>query len=1019
MAIVTGSPPHRNRQHPRGFAARASIRGLTLGFAIVLGLVVLLAIYAVFTMRAIRQDMESAVDMYKTESRLAERMFKLAHRQTETMIGLVHERSPASRAEKERLLGELDGQFDAIRTELVALDLRPAERAVLEEQARMSAKLDVGRARLSALLAAGKVGEAEHFLVDRIMADQAGVIEALNRFTNIQDGEAADILLGDRRRYQTAVNGIVAAGLIALALGGWVAYGVRRRIRKLLHGTEVASDQLEISLRTSFFQKRALDEHAIVSITDVDGRITYANDRFCQISGYTRDELIGQNHRILKGGLHPQAFYESMWATIASGKVWQGEICNRNKSGGQYWVYSTIVPYLDENGLPYQYVSVRTDITELKRAVEQSRLLAGAMEQTDEGVFIVDAKQPDIPLIYVNRAFEQMTGYAREELLGRNYRFLEGETANQLALDLSNEGLDDSKSIRAVLRSYRKNGEPFWNELVIDPIRSPSGQLTHFIGIAEDISERMEREESLRRFRAALDSSADAIYLVDMRTMRFVDANRAGWETLGYAPEELFRLGPADIQPQHARPDLVEIFEHAGDETGEGSVIETVHQRKDGTQFPVEVSLRPIRSDDASMMIAVVHNIAVRKKAEEKLLQAKLMAEQANQAKSDFLSNMSHELRTPLNVILGFAQLLQMKRGVDAGVQENVREIVKAGRHLLELINEVLDLARIESGRVSLQIEPVRCLELVNECVGLMQPLATQQQIELRVEFDGLDAADRVSADPVRLKQVVLNLLSNAIKYNRPGGSVTFKVYPMGQDRICWSIADTGMGIPIEQQNQVFQPFSRLGMERTGVEGTGIGLVISKRLIEAMHGQIGFESEPQVGSRFWLELPRAKVLDDSPLVQAWAKEPAPTPARLENAGQGVVLYIEDNPANLKLIERMLQGRPQLLLITAHTPKLGLEFAFVHRPGLILLDINMPVMDGYEVLKRLRADPATAAIPVVAVTAAVMPRDMEKAKAAGFQDYLTKPVDIGRLYGVLDAVFGANEVAEHERGRKHS
>lgn len=1007
--------PDKNSQ-PQGLAARASIRGLTLGYAVILGLVVVLAIIALINMHLIRQDMESAVGMYKTEARLAEGMYRLVNWQTEALQDMLHERSVTRRAEQERLLHELDRQLEVLRQKLEALDLRPAERATLERQAIISAGLAQSRAELISLIAAGKIHEAKDFLVDRIMPDQASVAQALTQFTRIQDDETSDILAGNRRRYEMATGGITAAGGLALLLGGWVAYGVRRRVSKLLHGIEVASDQLEVSLRTSFFQKRALDEHAIVSIADLEGRITYVNNKFCEVSGYGREELIGQSHRVLKSGEHEQPFYEEMWATIASGKIWQGVICNRRKNGETYWVSSTIVPYLDEHGLPYQYVSVRTDITEFKRSVEQNRLLARAMEETEEGIFIIDAKQTNLPLIYVNQAFMHMTGYRREELLGRTYRFLEGDSTDQLALDLPGEEAVGSKTTRTVLRGYRKSGVQFWIELIIDPIRDESGRLTHFIGVAEDISERREREESLRRFRAALDSSADAIYLVDMQAMRFVDANRTGWEGLGYSREELFALGPADIQPINTQPDLVEMFEHANDEEGEGSVIETVHRRKDGSQFPVEVSLRPIRSDEGSMMIAVAHNISARKKSEERMLQAKLLAEQANQAKSEFLSNMSHELRTPLNVILGFGQLLQMKRGIDTDVQENVREIVKAGRHLLELINEVLDLARIESGHLSLQTEPVRCLEIVNECVSLMRPLAKQREIDLQVDIEELSAADRVSADAVRLKQVILNLLSNAIKYNRPRGAVTFKVCPIGQGRVRWSIVDTGFGIPAEQQACVFEPFSRLGMERTGVEGTGIGLVISKRLIEAMGGQIGFESKPQQGSRFWVELPQAQVLDDSPLIQVWSREPMPTPAPIENARHGVVLYIEDNPANLKLIERMMQGRPNLLLITAHEPKLGLEFAFVHRPSLILLDINMPGMDGYEVLRRLRADPATASIPVVAVTAAAMPRDMEKARAAGFQDYLTKPVDIRRLYGALDSVFGAAEVPNDKHGK---
>lgn len=1008
------TPSFPEKYYPRGLDARASMRGLTLGFAIILGLIVLLALYAVSTMLLMRGDMEQAIGMYQTESRLAEGLQNLAQRQTDAMQALLHEPHAAAREEVTRLLGELDVQFALTREKLLALDLRPSERTILDRQAVLSASQAKDRHAMAVLIAAEKKAEAEQFFLDRVLPGQARIAQALNEFTYIQDNQATEILAGDQRRYRIAVGGILAVSLGILLLGGWVAYGVRQRLAKLLHGIEVASDQLELSLRTSFFQKQALDKHAIVSIADVEGRIIYANDRFCQVSGYSRDELIGQNHRLLKSDRQSPAFFEQLWITIASGKVWQGEICNRSKNGEQYWVYSTIVPYLDEFGLPYQYVSVRTDITEIKRSIEQNRLQARAMEQTDEGIFIVDARQPDMPLSYVNESFMQMTGYAREELLGRNYRLLQGDDANQLALGLSWSGLDNARSTRIVVRNYRKNGEPFWNELVIDPIRDEAGQLTHFIGIAEDISERMEIEESLRRFRAALDSSADAIYLVDMQTMRFVDANRPGWEALGYTPEELFGMGPADIQPMDASPDLVAMFEHASNDAGEGSVIQTIHQRKDGTQFPVEVSLRPIQSSEGALMIAVVHNISARKKAEERLLQAKLAAEQANQAKTDFLSNMSHELRTPLNVILGFAQLLQMKQGIDDGVQENVREIIKAGRHLLELINEVLDLARIEAGRISLHTEPVRCLEIVDECVGLMQPLAKQRGIELRIDVDDLNQSDRVLADAVRLKQVVLNLLSNAIKYNRPEGAVTLKVSPGAQDRICWSVVDTGLGIPAERQAEVFQPFSRLGMERAGVEGTGIGLVISKRLIEAMGGQVGFESEAQVGSRFWVELPQAKVQGDQAVVQAWGWEPSQAFERAGHEGHGVVLYIEDNPANLKVIERMVKGRPQLLLITAHTPKLGLEFAIAHRPGLILLDINMPVMDGFEVLRRLKANPVTAQIPVVAVTAAVMPREVERARQAGFHDYLTKPVEIRRLYGVLDSVFGEDVESDHER-----
>ncbi|MHB0917820.1 MAG: ATP-binding protein, partial [Thiobacillus sp.] len=381
---------------------------------------------------------------------------------------------------------------------------------------------------------------------------------------------------------------------------------------------------------------------------------------------------------------------------------------------------------------------------------------------------------------------------------------------------------------------------------------------------------------------------------------------------------------------------------------------------------------------------------------ERALIAARDEADRANRTKSEFLSSMSHELRTPMNAILGFGQLMEYDATLPDEHQDNVQEILKAGHHLLELINEVLDLSKVESGHVDLSLEPVEVCLVVEVCLALVGPLADQRDIQL--SHKGLKGK-AVRADRTRLKQALLNLLSNAIKYNRDGGSVRIEVQLEGADRLRIRVSDSGLGIPAGRLKELFQPFSRLDAENSDIEGTGIGLTITQRLVEMMGGAVGVESEAGAGSTFWIELPLESVADvaqDRPgLVDDGA-----APIRLE-AAQHVVLYIEDNPSNIKLIAQILGRRPHVHLLTAHTPELGIELAQSRRPELILLDINMPGMDGYQVLEVLKADARLQAIPVVAITANAMPRDIERGRAAGFADYLTKPIDVAGFFGMLD------------------
>jgi signal transduction histidine kinase/ActR/RegA family two-component response regulator len=373
-------------------------------------------------------------------------------------------------------------------------------------------------------------------------------------------------------------------------------------------------------------------------------------------------------------------------------------------------------------------------------------------------------------------------------------------------------------------------------------------------------------------------------------------------------------------------------------------------------------------------------------------------ARRANQAKSAFLSSMSHELRTPLNAILGFAQIL----GSDAlpASDEQKREfaghIVKAGNHLLTLINEILDLAKVESGTVALSMEPVGVDDVVLECRAMIEPLAAARGI--RAVFPE-PCGRMVRADRTRLKQVLLNLLSNAVKYNREGGVVALACVPGGPGRIRLSVQDTGVGLSHEQLGHLFEPFNRLGQENGAQEGTGIGLVLTRRLVEMMGGEIAVQSSAGVGSVFSIELDAAVPQALATPLPAVAGAPRPGPAP---GGQHLVLYVEDNPANLKLVEEIVRLRADLRLISAPDARLGIDLARAHQPEIILMDLNLPGMSGLEALQVLREDPDTAAIPVIALTANAMPRDVERGLAAGFFRYLTKPINIPMFNEAIDS-----------------
>ncbi len=782
----------------------------------------------------------------------------------------------------------------------------------------------------------------------------------------------------------------------------------------------VERKRAEAALVVSEARFRRLADAGIIGIVtaDLEGNILDANDTFLSMVGITQDDV--HSGAVRFNDLTPPEGRESDRRSAeqlrTAGIVTAREKEYLRKDGSRV---PALVGAATLNGGASAYVAFVLDLTEQRLAEATVRRLReehetdakfrGLLDSAPDAMVVVG---DDARITLVNVRTESLFGYTRSELMGQHLdllipeRFRKGH-GGHVAGFFANPGARPMGS-SLELFGRCKDGTELPIEVSLSPLRTEHGVTVS--AAIRDVTERkrMEAAEKLaaERLASAVESIQDAFAIFDHEDRlvlcnsvyrRLIGDSLPG-PIVGKLYETLLDAWIRDIAFASDAERLRFRTER----------LERRHFRQTAT-FDIRMldgrSLRVVdRRTAEGGVVKTICDVTEDVRLAEELREARVAADLANGAKSEFLSSMSHELRTPLNAILGFAQLLQRDKR-DRLVErhlDRVDQILKGGAHLLRLIDDILDLSRIEAGGLSISTEPVCVLEVLQEIIATLEPMAARQGIRIDLEVFPADPR-MIAADRTRFAQILMNFGSNAIKYNRPDGRVMFTVLTSAEEYVRVAVRDTGMGIPSDKQAKLFQPFQRAGQETGPIEGTGIGLVITKRLAELMEGDVGFRSAQGEGSEFWVDLPvhESQTRSTPPPSFRVAEQRA-----LVARGRGLILYVEDNPANVRFMKDLVGAFENVELLTAPTAEAGIELARARRPEVVVMDINLPGLSGREALRALRDAPETKEIPVIALTAAASERDRQQGLKEGFYRYLTKPVKVDEFVTALEGVLAS-------------
>ncbi len=771
------------------------------------------------------------------------------------------------------------------------------------------------------------------------------------------------------------------------SIGLWTDLTARREAETVLRTYEVVANSMTDP----------------VSVTGEDDIYRMVNDAWCRATGVDRAQALGRPTRdvLPADATVPQrlALIECLESnaprTVRSISPLPGLLGRTTDT--------TYYPYGEDVAGVRCVVMVTRDVTEQEQS--RSALAAGAeylrgtLNATGDAIFASDSQTPNEPLRFVNEQMLGMWGIPA----GKAGSLTPGDIM-AYAMPLFVDAEAEARRVAEIIACdepheshvHLRDGRVLLRRCIPAQIQGRTARVWSFRDITAQERAAQTLRDSESEVRRLLDAFPGYIAAIDQDyTYTYVNDRLA--VVLGAPAEQTVGRHVRDVIGDD-RFQMIEDETHRARATGKVVSERTYPATGSRPRLDLEVThvIGPKQPDGQQITFVFGQDITERKRAKEALIAARDEAERASHAKTQFLSQMSHELRTPMNAIIGFGQLLESdpEHPLSDGQNRYVQELLRGARYLLNLINEVLDLGRIEAGKMQIDRVPVAMCPLVESSLNLVHPLAVQRGIVLvPPDFSVFD--HDVLADRTRLKQVLINLLTNAIKYNRDGGRVTMTSrVDDGMLRI--EVSDEGRGLSLEQRRRLFQPFERLDADRKGIEGTGIGLALSRRLTEMMRGEIGVDSTPGEGSTFWVRLPLATTRQSSPHVTTMSG----ALDLLETGSHQTVLYIEDNAVNIVLMEAMLARLGGVNLVTANLPQEGLDVARRELPALVLLDIQLPGMDGFEVLRRLRADASTREIPVIAVSANAMESDLAAGLAAGFDAYLTKPLDMPVLHAAV-------------------